>query len=268
VRPLLSRHLLCQLSHAEPPIAVFLHPALAALPPPTFKLIVDSAIWAIKHSMRDIADIGLNFTLEMIDNFAKTEEPGVADGFFQAFTVRLVTDILSVLVDPDHKSGFKTQSVILQRLIHFSMNGLVKVPIYDPAAVPTPGISNAEYLRDYINNLMQTAFPHLQAAQIRQSVELMFVAHEDPQKFKLALRDFLSASFSTRGNPPFCALRLTRALLAPPLAVTMKEFSGDEAETFFVDKEAEKAEQQAKDLETAMRVPGMLKPSQIDEEEL
>lgn len=43
--------------------------------------------------------------LELVDNFAKTEEAGVADSFFQQYTVRLVTDIFSVLVDPDHKSG-------------------------------------------------------------------------------------------------------------------------------------------------------------------
>ncbi|CDZ97086.1 nuclear export receptor crm1 [Phaffia rhodozyma] len=213
-------------------------PALASLPPPTFKLIVDSAIWAIKHSMRDIADIGLNFTLELVDNFAKTEELGIADGFFQLYLVRLVTDILSVLVDPDHKSGFKTQSVILQRLLHFTMNGLVKVPIFDPASVPNPNINNAEYLRDYINGLMGSAFPHLQPAQIRQSVELMFVAHEDPNKFKLALRDFL---------------------------ITMKEYSGEDAETFLVDKDAETAQKAKDDREAAMRVPGLLKPSQIDD---
>lgn len=34
--------------------------ALLAIPPPQFKLLMDSIIWAIKHTMRDIADIGLN----------------------------------------------------------------------------------------------------------------------------------------------------------------------------------------------------------------
>ena len=35
-------------------------PALLALPPPQFKLFMDSIVWAIKHVTRDIADIGLN----------------------------------------------------------------------------------------------------------------------------------------------------------------------------------------------------------------
>ena len=34
--------------------------ALLTLPPAQFKLFMDSIIWAIKHTMRDIAETGLN----------------------------------------------------------------------------------------------------------------------------------------------------------------------------------------------------------------
>lgn len=34
--------------------------ALLGIPPAQFKLFMDSIIWAIKHTMRDIADTGLN----------------------------------------------------------------------------------------------------------------------------------------------------------------------------------------------------------------
>ena len=34
--------------------------ALLTVPPNQFKLFMDSIIWAIKHTMRDIADTGLN----------------------------------------------------------------------------------------------------------------------------------------------------------------------------------------------------------------
>jgi exportin-1 len=36
--------------------------ALLSIPPQQFKLFMDSIIWAIKHTMRDIADTGLNCT--------------------------------------------------------------------------------------------------------------------------------------------------------------------------------------------------------------
>ena len=33
--------------------------ALLELPPAQFKLVIDSIVWAVKHTMRDIADLGL-----------------------------------------------------------------------------------------------------------------------------------------------------------------------------------------------------------------
>jgi exportin-1 len=48
----------------------------------------------------------------------------------------------------------------------------------------------------------------------------------------------------------------------------MKEYSGEDADSFLVDKEAELAQKLKTEREAAMRVPGMLKPSQLDEEEL
>jgi hypothetical protein len=44
-------------------ILSFLLSALLTLPPPQFKTFMDSIIWAIKHTMRDITDIGLNRAL-------------------------------------------------------------------------------------------------------------------------------------------------------------------------------------------------------------
>ena len=68
----------------------------------------------------------------------------------------------------------------------------------------------------------------------------MFEHSSDPNKFKFTLRDFL---------------------------ISLKEFSGDNAELFIEEKEAD-AEQKAKEeRESAMRVPGMLKPAQLDEED-
>lgn len=37
--------------------------ALLELPPQQFKLVMDSIVWAFKHTMRDIADMGLSSKL-------------------------------------------------------------------------------------------------------------------------------------------------------------------------------------------------------------
>jgi exportin-1 len=41
--------------------------ALLDLPPAQFKLVMDSVVWGIKHTMRDIADTGLNSGSRSVD---------------------------------------------------------------------------------------------------------------------------------------------------------------------------------------------------------
>jgi exportin-1 len=67
----------------------------------------------------------------------------------------------------------------------------------------------------------------------------MFEHSTDPIKFKFTLRDFL---------------------------ISLKEFSGDNAELYIDEKEAETERKQQEEREMAMRVPGMLKPAQLDDD--
>ena len=64
--------------------------------------------------------------------------------------------------------------------------------------------------------------------------------HSDINRFKLALRDFL---------------------------IQLKEFSGDNAELFLEEKEAEAQQKAQEEREAAMRIPGMLKPSQLEDKD-
>lgn len=64
--------------------------------------------------------------------------------------------------------------------------------------------------------------------------------HSDINKFKLSLRDFL---------------------------VQLKEFSGDNAELYLEEKEAEAQRKAQEEREAAMKIPGMLKPSQIQDQD-
>jgi exportin-1 len=62
--------------------------------------------------------------------------------------------------------------------------------------------------------------------------------HSDINRFKLSLRDFL---------------------------IQLKEFSGDNAELFLEEKETEQMMKAQTEREQAMRIPGMLKPSQLED---
>ncbi|OBZ75216.1 Exportin-1 [Grifola frondosa] len=214
-------------------------PALLTVPPPQFKLFMDSIIWAIKHTMRDIAETGLNLCLEVINNFAGAE-PAVSNAFFQQYFLSILQDIFYVLTDTDHKSGFKLQSSLLARMFQLAETNQISVPLFDPSTVPDPNISNSMFLREYTANLLKSAFPHVQNAQIQTFVISLGEYHSDLNRFKLALRDFL---------------------------VQLKEFSGDNAELYLEEKEAEAQRKAQEERAAAMRIPGMLKPSQLEDKD-
>ncbi|KAH9934873.1 CRM1 C terminal-domain-containing protein [Fomitopsis serialis] len=214
-------------------------PALLTVPPQQFKLFMDSIIWAIKHTMRDIAETGLNLCLEVVNNFAGAD-PQVSNAFFQQYFLSIMQDIFFVLTDTDHKSGFKLQSLLLARMFQLAETNAITVPLFDPASVPDPSMGNSRFLKEYTANLLKTAFPHVQLGQIQNFVLHLAEYHSDINRFKLALRDFL---------------------------IQLKEFSGDNAELFLEEKEAE-AQQKAEDERmAAMRIPGMLKPSQLEDKD-
>ena len=80
----------------------------------------------------------------------------------------------------------------------------------------------------------------IHSAQIQAFVVSLGEFHNDINRFKLALRDFL---------------------------IQLKEFSGDNAELFLEEKEAEATRKAQEEREAAMRIPGMLKPSQIEDKD-
>lgn len=76
------------------------------------------------------------------------------------------------------------------------------------------------------------------SVQISAFVRNLGEYHSDINRFKLALRDFL---------------------------IQLKQFSGDNTELFLEEKETEQQQKAQAEREQAMRIPGMLKPSQIED---
>lgn len=214
-------------------------PALLKLPAPQFKLIVDSIVWAFKHTMRDIGDTGLSICYELLSNIARTE-PAVYNGFYQAYLLGLLQDVFFVLTDSDHKSGFKTQALILAHIFHVVDSGIIGVPLYDPSAVgASPTMNNSMYLRDYVTNLLHAAFPHLQRTQVEIFVRGLFDLNRDIETFKAHLRDFL---------------------------IQLKEFAGDHADLFREEMELEQERKAKAEMEVALMIPGMVKPADRPDE--
>ncbi|KAI8910419.1 CRM1 C terminal-domain-containing protein [Gorgonomyces haynaldii] len=205
-------------------------PALLTLSPPQIRLFLDSVVWGFKHTMRDIGDVSLQICLDLMSNFSKSE-PQVAAAFFQSYFISILQDIFFVLTSTSHKSGFKLQSLILMNM--FQLAESLQVPLYDPQSNAAP--TNRDYVGEFVTQMLIQAFPHLQPVQIQQFVLGCFNTSKDPVLFKGHLRDFL---------------------------VTMKEFSGDNPEWFLEEREQALQTKQKQDFEAALKIPGMVKPSE------
>ncbi|KAK4042306.1 CRM1 C terminal-domain-containing protein [Parachaetomium inaequale] len=227
--------------------AINLHcfPALLKLDNRQFKFVIDSCLWASKHDNRDVETAGLNMCLELINNIADKTDVQTSNAFFNQFFITILQDVFFVLTDQDHKAGFKTQSMLLMRLFYFihpadGTQPKIQGPIYQPDQAQ-PGTGNREFLGNFVSTLLQNAFSNLTPVQITAFAEGLFTLNTQYDKFRLALRDFL---------------------------ISLREFAGDNAELYLVEKEQQERDARAADHERRSKVGGLLKPSELEEDEL
>ncbi|KAK1782857.1 CRM1 C terminal-domain-containing protein [Copromyces sp. CBS 386.78] len=227
--------------------AINLHcfPALLKLDNRQFKFVIDSCMWASKHDNRDVETAGLNMCLELVNNIAEKTDVQTSNAFFNQFFVSILQDVFFVLTDQDHKAGFKTQSMLLMRMFYFvhpadGSPPRIQGPIYQPDQAQ-PGTGNKEFLTMFVGNLLQNAFANLTPAQITSFVDGLFTLNTQYDKFRLALRDFL---------------------------ISLREFAGDNAELYLLEKEQQETAAKAADIERRSKVSGLLKPSELEDDEL
>ncbi|KEQ91946.1 hypothetical protein AUEXF2481DRAFT_69388 [Aureobasidium subglaciale EXF-2481] len=214
-------------------------PALLQLDQRQFKFVIDSCMWASKHDNRLVEGEGLNMCYELVQNMSETDIE-ISGPFFQNFYTTILQDVFFVLTDSDHKAGFKYQSMLLAQMFFLVGSGKLNSPIYTSDMAPG-GTSNREFLQNFVGNLLVNAFPNLTPAQIQKFITDLFSQADDINRFKLTLRDFL---------------------------IQLKEFAGDNAELFIEDREKDAQDRKNQERERAMKVGGLLKPSEMDDDEL
>ena len=67
---------------------------LFGMSPSQLKLVIDSIVWAFRHTERNIADTGLNLLYEMLLMFGGSE---VATQFHQTYYLQLMQEIFAVM---------------------------------------------------------------------------------------------------------------------------------------------------------------------------
>ena len=152
------------------------------------KLIVDSVIWASKHTERNISEMGLEVLMELLSNLSRSEE-STAQAFYQAYLLIIIQDVLGLLTDRLHKSGFKLQAAALRIIFHAVQSGQVRVPLFEGGN--NAGESNAIGLRNHVGSLLLSAFPNLTRSQVAAFVMGLFDENMDLAQFKQHMRDFL-----------------------------------------------------------------------------
>jgi len=211
--------------------------SLFNIPPKQQKLTVDAIVWAIKHTERNISEMGLEILYELLQNVSRT--PNIAQGFYQQYLLSLIQDILSVMTDRLHKSGFKMHATLLRHMFHLIQMNQVTVPLFDPST-QAAGQTNPAFVREHVSSMLMAGFQTLTRSEVTTFVEGMFDLKMDLPTFKTHLRDFL---------------------------IQVKEFSSEDNSGLF-QEEADMKEKEKRDamLRERSAVPGILKPSEIDED--
>ncbi|EGR34521.1 hypothetical protein IMG5_008700, partial [Ichthyophthirius multifiliis] len=89
--------------------------ALFNIPTDQFRTMIDCVVWAFKHHLPEISDIGLDVLVYIMKQINTNQM--IANQFYQIYYINILKDVLEVLTDGYHKSGFKQQTQILQMLI-------------------------------------------------------------------------------------------------------------------------------------------------------
>ncbi|CAK4226795.1 unnamed protein product [Aphanomyces euteiches] len=216
----------------------FCFEALFTIPPEHQKLVVDSIVWAFKHTERNVADTGLETLFALLLNVRENET--IAASFYRSFYLSLLQDILVVLTDRLHKFGFKMHAALLKHMFTLVETNQVNVPLWEslpgvPPVMP-PGQTNSQFLKEYVANMIGTSFPNMSPRQVRAFVVGCFDMSKDLPAFKKHLRDFL---------------------------VNVKEFAGeDNADLFLEESMALTQEKLKQETNARLAVPGLVNPNE------
>ncbi|KAK2658465.1 hypothetical protein Ddye_004999 [Dipteronia dyeriana] len=214
-------------------IATYCFPALIRLSSQQLRLVMDSIIWAFRHTERNIAETGLNLLLEMLKNFQASE---FCNHFYRTYFLTIEQEIFAVLADTFHKPGFKLHILVLQHLFCLAESGAITEPLWDVATISYPYPNNAMFVREYTIKLLGTSFPNMTAAEVTQFVNGLFESRNDLSTFKNHIRDFL---------------------------VQSKEFSAQDNKDLYAE---EAAAQRERERQRMLSIPGLIAPNEIQDE--
>merc|ERR1712146_846980 len=211
--------------------------AILVLPPEDQKLVVDAIVWGFKHTDRNIADTALDILYDLLGNVSRNEE--MRQSFYVLYLKDLLENILTVMTDRLHKSGFNTHAKLINYMLHAVARGEVTEPLYTDEEAPLGSLNNVEYLNECMINLLLNGFETLTKNKLIPFVEGLFDLNKDFVAYKMHLRDFL---------------------------IDLKEFSEENnADLYAAETAQQLQEQQELQMQNRASVPGLLNPYEVQE---
>lgn len=163
--------------------------ALMEQQPEDFKLVVDSAIWAFKHLENDIQALGLSMIRNLLFYF-KSAPKDRAQNFYAAFLVPIFSELLEVLTDTFHRSGFSAQCLALYTIVDMVNSNTVLVPLGGPAS----NVTNQMFLYKKMGDLLHGAFPAFPPNTLTEFLKNLFLnptVCSNPTAFENHIENFL-----------------------------------------------------------------------------
>lgn len=160
------------------------------MPEDKFHTIMDCIVWSIKHELNTFSDLGLDLLFETLQNL--TNNPAISNIFYERYYTNLLKDILEVLTDGYHKSGFKMQCKILFLMFQVVLSNYVPthlIQLSSKIGGATQIESNQEYLYNYLVNTLSSAFTNVSKQDTMNKVRSM-LSLSDEKLFKVTIHSF------------------------------------------------------------------------------
>lgn len=163
------------------------------LPLDQFKLFIDLICWSLKHLDRNVSEIGLTLISTLLIKINMRQDSVLFNFFYENFYLMLINEIWNMLTQPEQKSTFEKQSVVLMKLLLCTVNNEnIRKFRSNNENEQTLTLSNKQYLMQYLNNILYNEFrSSVTYSQIETFLQVLFNQFEDPEQFKLLLKDFL-----------------------------------------------------------------------------
>jgi exportin-1 len=170
------------------------------LGPDQFSTIIETAIFGCKHEKPEVMEISLKSIWDLNDNIQSV--PQVCQIFYTQFYTNLMQQLIAIMTDCRHLSGFKLQVKILQQMIMVIENNSLTQPINDNNGQLHQFSSNKEYVQNLILNIIMELFPNLNKVLVQTLVMQMFNNVDNWKEFKSTIRDLMvqMRSFSSTSD--------------------------------------------------------------------